>query len=419
MSEEFSPAVVARQVVAKGPLGIHNGWFWEYRDGVWLPGEDKHQIVSDRMARIELDDFRSSHVPSVAAMLSSMRAGGLVKTITSDPVPGIINFKDVLLDTETLKTSPHTPDYLSTLQYAVPWTPDVKTPAFDEWAAQVVPEDALEWFLWIFGYLLVPGNPLQRAVFIKGTGSNGKGTWFRMIDAIVGVRHISRVTLHEMSDDKFAVAGLSGKTLNLVGDMGSGYVKNTDLFKKVTGGDELRGQHKFGHPFDFTPWCVPVFAGNTIPSSGDSTYGWTRRWWHIPFPNTFPVSEGYEDRFRLELPGIASKVVLAYLSSKGVMPDMPASVAALKKEFDEASNVVLRFLTEFCKRGALVGRTKTKDLYSAYLVWLNDDAGAAAKPLSNRKFYASVEAAGVKKSAIRGVWYFENIVRLDYVMPGV
>jgi len=420
--EAYKPVDMAYDILDGGPLGIQAGWFWEFRGGVWVPSEGKaDQIVRNRLVRLVGNKYRTGHVPAVVDALGSMPE---VYRITGEPTKGWINFANGMLNTDTLElVTPHGPELAGTVQYAVDWAPG-ETPFFDQWVSEVVPEDSRDYFLQVCGYLLVPGNPLQVAVFVKGPGANGKSTWFNMLEAIVGRHHVAHVSLQSMSDNRFAGADLFGKALNIVGDMGGGFIKNTDMFKAITGGDEIRSERKFAQPVDFTPWAVPVFAGNTVPTSNDHSYGFKRRWVHLAFPYTFTPTVGYSDRFKGELPGIAAKCVRAYLALKGLPWTVPDSALVLKGEFEQASDQVARFIAECYTRVPLPpvaaplasplppARVERKTLYLAYLAW-HGRQYTNGNPLQSPKFYERVEATGVQKGKIKGYVYFKGLVQKD------
>ncbi len=139
---------------------------------------------------------------------------------------------------------PHSPDYLSTVQLAVEYDPEAKCPRFDKWLTEVLDPDCIE-FIWeIIGYTMYSGNPLQIAVLLSGKGRNGKGSLIRILEAIIGSHNITSVTLHDLSENRFAKALLYGKLANLAGDLDPKWVSNTAIFKSVTGGDTLQGENK-------------------------------------------------------------------------------------------------------------------------------------------------------------------------------
>ena len=72
----------------------------------------------------------------------------------------------------------------------------------------------------------------------------------------------SAEALHDLIENRFRAATLYGKLANIAGDLDAKWLDSTALFKAITGGDTIMGEHKFGAAFDFTPWALPIFSAN-------------------------------------------------------------------------------------------------------------------------------------------------------------
>jgi putative DNA primase/helicase len=128
---------------------------------------------------------------------------------------------------------------------------------------------------------------------LVGTGRNGKGTFLRVMNALLGPENITASSLNDIVSVRFTTASLFGKIANIAGDIDATYLESTATFKAITGQDQIQAEHKGRPRFDFTPWCVPVFSANKIPANADVTVGYMSRWLVIEFPNDFT---GREDR---------------------------------------------------------------------------------------------------------------------------
>ena len=205
-----------------------------------------------------------------------------------------------MVDWRTGKLLPHSPDYLSTVQLPVVYDKKAQCPAFEKFLKQVLPPDCYEptgdspGFIWeLIGYLMYSGNPLHIGILLRGIGRNGKGTLIRVFKALVGEHNTSAVGLHDLTENRFRTATLYGMLANLAGDLDSKWINNTAAFKAITGGDTVQAETKYGKPFDFTPWALPIYSANKPFGSADSSEGWHARWVVVPFPNSFL---GCEDR---------------------------------------------------------------------------------------------------------------------------
>ncbi|MGH3629551.1 MAG: phage/plasmid primase, P4 family, partial [Sciscionella sp.] len=398
---------LARHVLDKGPLaqGVDDR-MWRYCGGVWRP---EKSVVRNRCARLLGDLFRIGHVSNVEHVVRSR-----VPEIACDPVPEYINFRNGLLDWRTGQLHPHTPDVLTTVQLPVDYDSDASCPAFEEFLASVVPADMLLTVWELIGYLMYSGNPLHKAVMLMGRGRNGKGTLLRVINAVLGVRNVTSVSLHDLVNTRFSTASLFGKLANIAGDIDGGYLENTAVFKAITGGDQISAEHKGRDRFDFSPWAVPVFSANKIPASSDTTSGYLSRWVVLPFPNSF---EGREDRTldtRLrsagELRGIAARGVAALpeLLKRGDFI-LTESAKNARDEFIRRVDQVRTWINDCTEEDAdhWVYRT---DLYHAYQTWANRDG---YKPLRAGEFYDRLESAGAATAKVHGKRGFTGLRVVD------
>lgn len=391
---------LANEVMRLVPCGFNttSKMFYVYSSGVWAPGSDP---IEAAVTTILGNRYRNSHCRNV---LDLIRFSPNVADITCDPVPRYINVPNGMVDWKTGELLPHSPDYLSTVQLPVHYDPGAACPEFDKFLAQVLPDDCIE-FIWeVIGYAMYSGNPLQIAILLHGIGRNGKGTLIRVLSALLGKRNCSAVGLHELTENRFRTATLYGKLANLAGDLDSKWIENTAAFKAITGGDVVQAESKYGAPFDFTPWALPIYSANRPFGSADSSEGWVARWTIIPFPQDFLGKEdrGLDARLQAdgELRGIMRKGIAALpaLMKRGRMLT-PDSVAKAKAAFVVASDTVRSWIDEACVIDADAWTNRTQ-IYNAYKQHAFLEG---AKPLSANGFYnRAVQIRGVRNAKRQG-----------------
>jgi P4 family phage/plasmid primase-like protien len=382
---------LARDVIAIGPLLTgEDERMWRYTGGVWRA--DKN-VVRYRTAWLTGNRYRSNHVTSVEDVIRSR-----VGTIAAAPVSQYINFRNGLLDWQTGELCEHSSSVLSTVQLPLEYQPDATCLHFDKFLSEVLPAADVIDLVWeLIGYFMYSGNPFHKAVMLIGKGRNGKGTFLRVLQALLGRFNIANVSLHDLVNTRFSTASLVGKLANIAGDIDASYLENTALFKAITGGDSISAEHKGRDRFDFTPWAVPVFSANKVPASADTTAGYLSRWLVIPFPYSF---EGREDRTldaklrtTAELQGIAAHAV-------SVLPTLlarhnfttPDSVREATIEFNSKVDHVRRWAADCCELSAkhklLVLRST---LYQAYTTWAEREG---MHPVKASEFSDRLEALG-------------------------
>lgn len=382
-----------------------DGRVWEYEAGVWQPADDGkgRDVIRTRVVRLLGNRYRREH-GSIARDVVLARPS--LPHLTDAPNPDLINTQSGMVDWRTGKLKPHDPDLLSTVQLPVDYDPSATCPKTEAWLEQVVDADSVELVWETMGYLLMSGNPLQRAVLTVGSGGNGKGTWLRLMTHVMGVHNVSNVTLHDIVEGKFEVAEIYGKLANIAGDIEAKAMNNTAKFKALTGEDTMLVQHKHGQPFKMQAWAVPVFSANQLWQSADNTRGYLRRWLIIPFPNELGDGALFNERDLFdEAPGILVRALesLRRLMARGEF-ELGTAAAEAKRRFELESDVVKVWLeddervtvSEAGNTSARVGRTEA---YKRYASWA-DDSGHATMNSSN--FYKRLEAMGYMFGKIKG-----------------
>jgi putative DNA primase/helicase len=207
-----------------------------------------------------------------------------------------VNVKNGILDmgiagdSSTPKLLPHTPNHLSIVQLPVTYDPTVFPTAWVDFITGLgfpAHDGSLALMCEILGYLICSDRPVQQSIWFKGAGGNGKSTLILAIQHMLGLNNTASVSVEEMETDKFAVADLYGKLANLCADNPSTKLDSSAMFKRVSGGDHVRAQRKYGQPFVFHPFCKLLFSGNSAPQSKDGSHAFFRRWVIVPFEKSF------------------------------------------------------------------------------------------------------------------------------------
>lgn len=359
---------------------------WFYQDGVWLP--DAEDEVRRRSEAVLGDRWNATRAEQAVKSLQH-----LVPVIPATPPKQWINCRNGLLDWKTGELHPHTPDVPSTYQLAVDWDPEATSPLVDEWLATVAPDDATNLMWEIMGQAIYPDQAVQKAILLSGEGRNGKGTFLRLIEQLVGDGPRSSVSFRDLSTNRFAAAELFGKVVNISGDLDPRSVDDTSVFKGATGQDTLTAERKHQQPFQFRSTATMIFAANALPGSADHTRGFFSRWVIVPFTkmNLQPGEEdlGLEARLHQELPGVLVKAVagLRRVSDQEGYSDTPSVNAALG-EFKSEINPVQRFLNEcLTVTGSSEDLLPRTQVYESYKLWCEEEGlkrPVSAKTLWNR-----------------------------------
>lgn len=365
-----------------GPLasGI-DGKVWAYLDGVWIHGD---RILRKRVVDLLGERYRRAHAETVESMVLAREP-----FINDTPARDYLNVVNGLLDWRTGQLRPHTPDVPSTTRIPVRWNPDAVCPNIDRFLDMVACPQCRPILEEVAGYALYPDQPLHKAIMLAGSGRNGKGTFLRILTALLGEANIAAAPPQRLDTDKWAVAQLYGKLANLVGDVDPRTFKETATFKQATGQDLLQGEHKYGAPFTFTSRALIVAAFNSLPRSVDTTEGFFSRWLVVPFPNRFadPDENGQVPPGCLPKdPGLGEKVTspaelegFLVRAVAGLQRVMAAgrfthadAVAAAEAEFRRHADPVRGFLADqvLADWNGWVSRAS---LHAGFREWANDN----------------------------------------------
>jgi P4 family phage/plasmid primase-like protien len=260
----------------------------------------------------------------------------------------LLNLTNGMLNLLTGELLPHSPNYMSGVQLPVAWEPEATCPSYEKWLGEVVP-DQIQDLEETCSMMLDPSRTPTKACFLYGPSRSGKSTWLRLLLALVG-RHYSAVTLHQLSNDKFAAANIWGAVLNAAADLSSAHVDDLSIFKMLTGEDKITANRKYGHQFSFTNRALFAFSANELPTVGESSRAYSERIKPFKFGVSFAGHEdpAIERAMLTELPGILSRLVRAWQrrTARGTYLDTAAEIRA---DFEQRSDRVRLWVAERCR----------------------------------------------------------------------
>jgi len=217
---------------------------------------------------------------------------------------------------------PHSPVFGYTYCLPVKYNPDAECPRIDRFISEVVEGPNRRVLYEIPALCLLQNQEHHYAYMLLGSGSNGKSTYLKLLEAFLGEDNVSHVSLQDLNEDRFAASALVGKIANIYADIPPKALRVAEKFKVITGGDRLSVQKKFKDRFDIRITAKLIFSTNELPETEDTTDAFWRRWILIDFPNKFPPNPDLikELTAEEELSGFLNKVLEAMtrIEVKGV-----------------------------------------------------------------------------------------------------
>ena len=120
-----------------------------------------------------------------------------------------------------------------------------------------------------------------------GIGANGKSVFTSLLSALHGLQNVSNVPLASLLDNRFALADLENKDINIDTELSSVVIKDIAILKKLTGRQPIRIERKNQHAYDSSLHAKLLFIANKIPDTNDNSDAHYRREIIISFPNQF------------------------------------------------------------------------------------------------------------------------------------
>ena len=211
----------------------------------------------------------------------------------------------------------HSPEYKFLKRIPVNYNSEADCPEFDSFLDELLSDEIDKQIIYeMFGSCLWPGCPYKKAFFLHGEGNNGKTTLLKVLSKMLGSENVSGCSLHQLTDNRFALSDLYGKYANIAGELRNQKLDKTDLFKRLTGGDEVRGEEKGKEAFDFHNKATLIFGLNEIPRITDTTDGMLSRLRFVEFPNQFTGADAVPTHRLMER--IASEKELEGILNKSI-----------------------------------------------------------------------------------------------------
>lgn len=300
------------------------------------------------------------------------------------------------LPTNSLKEL--SPDIFFTYGLGYDFDQTATCPKWEKYLADVQPDiENREILQMMVGLGLVPDCSYNVAFFLLGEAGTGKSTFINILSRLIGRDNYCTIPLSRLAD-RFGLAPLTQKLLNLVGDMPTmpenGKSAGIEaMFKSVTAGDDLPVEIKYQDGYTAKAIARMIFATNHMPDFVDRSAAVWDRIRIVPFNqrirNTTAQNPHLSTELCEELPGIFNWALrgLAMLRKRKTFPEATEG-EKIKDELRNQCDHERAFLSE--KTEAYPGGFEVKDkLYAEYREWIQANGYRA---LGKSKFDQRVTA---------------------------
>jgi putative DNA primase/helicase len=399
------PAVLASHIMTSStflstPIGADGRGvtLYVYKEGAYHPGG--FDFARREVVKILGKGVRDKHLTEVVELITEFSKKPYEEI--NRRAKTLINVSNGMLDWKTGELLPHDPKYLSTIQIPVAWDRDAKSDKLDEFLKSVLPEDAVSLFEEFAGHILIPDPSFQKCLVMVGEGGNGKSTALGLLEFLVGPKNISHYSLHNLTEERFAAAGLIGMLANFYDELEQKALESTGLFKQIVGGNPIKAEEKGKAPFSFRPFCRMVFSTNQMPRATDRSQAYFDRFLFIQFDRRIRGSTEevrHYEQVLASMPGLLSALLarsiagLQRLAERGRFVAPKSSTDALE-EYRRDCNSAYDFLRECCRMDDPNGWLPAPLVYERYKIW-SDEGGR--KAMSSREFNRTLRGSNVRE----------------------
>jgi putative DNA primase/helicase len=339
----------------------------------WQPMQDNECkiLLGEIAARIGHDASDSKSWTFCNKILEQLHFSLSTIAIESKANRVLINFRNGTLEffgrTEVLR------DFRKedNLNYLLPFDYDeeAECPMFDKFLLKVLPDSQSRNILSEFlGWIFLKDLNLEKALFLYGSGHNGKSVIFKVVNAMLGKSNCGNLSMSALSKEEKRFE-LGSVLVNFSSEMSDRC--HIDLFKKLTSGEPVEARRLYNDVYTLYDYGRLVFNTNVLPQNTEQTEGFFRRFLIIPF--TVLISQEEKDAdlpakiIAAELSGVFNWVMqgLRRLRETRKLSECLAANTVLRKYRKESDTVAL-FLDEKGFKASPKGKITKDELFKEY-----------------------------------------------------
>lgn len=396
--------------------------FW-YEHGVYKPIADEFikNVLRSRIQPFGISLCKKSYIEEAFYQLSIDNAFHADTELNADE--NIINFQNGLLHLDTMEITPHTPEFLSTIQIPCKYNPQLtleNAPIFDRFITHLAnnDKDSKQTLLEYIGAAIsnVDGAHFKKALFLKGAGNCGKSQYINLLRELLSERYFGSQSLEKL-ESRFGKYALYNK--RVVGDPDIRFMKMAELaaFKQITGGDPIDLESKGKNSFTYKYKGLLLFGCNQAPLFGGDRGQWVYD--RMLFINCGdPIPEPEQDplliqKMRNEFEAIAAVAISALKTAIKNRYKFTESAESKKTltAYKVENDIVQEFIIDCCVvRNRYNDNITQQVLFDTFLAWARNCNYKSLPTLKEfkRSLAEFIGVADVKElnKKSNGKWYY-------------
>ncbi len=377
---------------------------------------EKHEALKKEILKFVL---KSENDNRIRAMINQAKSHSNIVIKELNKNPFLLNYQNGTLNTKTGKLQAHNRrDYITRL-VELNHDPGAACPNWIEFINKIFlcNTELIEYIQKSIGYSMTGNASLQCFYILHGQGSNGKGTFMKTVQTILGgySATLKGNSLMEKMGDEGArgdLAKLENKYFVVVNELEEGKSFDEALVKSLSSGaDEvIPVRRMYEEEFDLRPTFKMWMTTNKLPKIKGTDQGIWRRVRKIPFEYNFEKDAEknenfFEEKLIPELPGILNWALEGCLKWQRDGMQVPDIVKYAIDDYKHDMDPVQRFIEECCMVSETV-KANRGALYTAYKDWCGENNEYT---LSATKLNRKLMERGYPMVIIHGVKYWKNI----------
>lgn len=392
-------------------------YFWVYDDtrGVWVSHDNED--IRRMIFRYDGIPFGTNKILALAngevdGILSILQTELRRRDFFKNARNGVVfrNGFMVLNNNGTIELLPLSPDHRQTFGFEFDWNPKADAQRYDQFmddTFSLIETENMERQKHVHLLEEMAGAALfgmsirfKSCLILTGFGSNGKSTFLDLVMSLFPTSGTCSMPPEYWGNPVFGMS-LYQKRLNVVHEL-SQKAWQSDIFKKVVGGDSIPGDVKYGETFMFNPIAAQFLACNALPEMKDLSHGFLRRVTVVHFGRILADEDQDKDileKLKAESAGVLVRFVhgaIRLMKQKGYT--ISAESARIKAEWKTSNDPLDLFCQDEVVR---VDKPATAGapLFERYMGWCEVNNVAA---LPSNKFRQAIERLLPKKHTNKG-----------------
>lgn len=272
---------ILRSAAEKSSLSRFNGSMYCFTGKIYemVSWRDVKNVVYDLMKRMKcpMSDFQRKDV-IVRDVIDVLEKSQM--EVRNE----IVVFNNCVLDTDKMKTYPHSKDFIQVTKLDYDYDPEAKTFMWYQFLNEVLPDQQRQRILQMFlGAVFVDRSlaKIETMLILKGSGSNGKSVVFETVMGVLGRDNVSNFGIGVLlagNDRKMNIATMNGKRLNYCSEIQiKEFGSCSDSLKAIISGEPIEARRIYGQ--NFTARNIPLLMANAnqLPYLKDISHGMARR----------------------------------------------------------------------------------------------------------------------------------------------